>query len=274
VRVDADQKHFGVQAVFGEDAFVNCDHRRRAVTGRRAADGHLGLGESRATPQEGDCAQTERDETWSEFWPKTHGLSSQFGLLATSACISTKIKIIYFFLVQGRKVLKLATFRRGATARIGIIHAGDARVFDVAAAAERDGAVNPAFTSMLALIDADDAGMAATRDLQAGRGAQALSAKREGGEAAFNKVMAGPLGELAPVYRQVPIYYLTNRMIVRGPDAVIAWPRYSKVMDYELELGIVTKRTRANIPANEAAAHIFGYTIFNDFSARDAQARE
>jgi len=210
--------------------------------------------------------------------------------------------------------LKLATFRRGAAARIGIIHAGDARVFDVAAAAERDGAVNPAFTSMLALIDADDAGMAATRDLQArrggesdlsfalgevellaplprprqmrdgmsfalhirqaGRGAQALSAKREGGEAAFNKVMAGPLGELAPVYRQVPIYYLTNRMIVRGPDAVIAWPRYSKVMDYELELGIVTKRTRANIPANEAAAHIFGYTIFNDFSARDAQALE
>ena len=45
-------------------------------------------------------------------------------------------------------------------------------------------------------------------------------------------------------------------------------------MDYELEIAIVTKRTRANIPANEAGGHIFGYTIFNDFSARDRQAIE
>ena len=45
-------------------------------------------------------------------------------------------------------------------------------------------------------------------------------------------------------------------------------------MDYELEVGVVTRRTRANIPAKEAGAHIFGYTIFNDFSARDRQAIE
>ncbi len=40
------------------------------------------------------------------------------------------------------------------------------------------------------------------------------------------------------------------------------------------EIGIFTKRTRANMPAKEAGAHIFGYTIFNDFSARDRQAIE
>jgi 2-keto-4-pentenoate hydratase/2-oxohepta-3-ene-1,7-dioic acid hydratase in catechol pathway len=45
-------------------------------------------------------------------------------------------------------------------------------------------------------------------------------------------------------------------------------------MDYELEIGIVTRRTRSNIPVSEAGAHIFGYTIFNDFSARDRQAIE
>jgi len=45
-------------------------------------------------------------------------------------------------------------------------------------------------------------------------------------------------------------------------------------MDYELEIGIITRRTRANIPESEAAAHIFGYTIFNDFSARDRQTVE
>ncbi len=45
-------------------------------------------------------------------------------------------------------------------------------------------------------------------------------------------------------------------------------------MDYELVFGVVTKRARADIPAREVGAHIFGYTIFNDFSARDRQAIE
>jgi 2-keto-4-pentenoate hydratase/2-oxohepta-3-ene-1,7-dioic acid hydratase in catechol pathway len=45
-------------------------------------------------------------------------------------------------------------------------------------------------------------------------------------------------------------------------------------MDYELEIAPATKRTRASIPAAEGAAHIFGYTIFNDFSARDRQSLE
>jgi 2-keto-4-pentenoate hydratase/2-oxohepta-3-ene-1,7-dioic acid hydratase in catechol pathway len=97
---------------------------------------------------------------------------------------------------------------------------------------------------------------------------------RSGGRDAFAAAMAEPLEELAAVYRDVPIYYITNRFTVAGPGATVMWPRYSEVMDYELEIGIFTKRTRANIPANEAGAHIFGYTIFNDFSARDRQAIE
>ncbi len=42
-------------------------------------------------------------------------------------------------------------------------------------------------------------------------------------------------------------------------------------MDYELEFGIITRNKGANISAARAKDHIFGYTIFNDFSARDAQ---
>ncbi len=52
------------------------------------------------------------------------------------------------------------------------------------------------------------------------------------------------------------------------------WPRYSQVMDYELEFGIITRNKGANISAAKARDHIFGYTIFNDFSARDAQRIE
>ena len=72
----------------------------------------------------------------------------------------------------------------------------------------------------------------------------------------------------------MPIYYITNRFTVVGPGVTVKWPHYSKVMDYELEVGVVTRRTRSNIPTEEAGAHIFGYTIFNDFSARDRQGVE
>ncbi|MGA2794871.1 MAG: fumarylacetoacetate hydrolase family protein [Roseiarcus sp.] len=210
--------------------------------------------------------------------------------------------------------MKLATFRRDGAERVGLVHSRDARLFDLAAAAAREGAPNRAFDSMLALIDADDAGLDAARELfdrrgaqadlsidvsaaqllaplpqprqmrdgmsfaahilQSRRGSRAVAALRDHGEAAFRAAMAEPLGELPPVYRKLPIYYITNCMTVGGPDATVRWPHYSKVMDYELEFGIVTRRTRANIPLSQARSHIFGYTIFNDFSARDTQALE
>jgi 2-keto-4-pentenoate hydratase/2-oxohepta-3-ene-1,7-dioic acid hydratase in catechol pathway len=109
---------------------------------------------------------------------------------------------------------------------------------------------------------------------QSGRGGRAVAARAQGGEAAFRAAMAEPTEPLAEVYRQMPIYYITNRMIVVGPETTVRWPRYSKVMDYELEIAIVTRRTRANIRVAEANDHIFGYTIFNDFSARDKQMAE
>jgi 2-keto-4-pentenoate hydratase/2-oxohepta-3-ene-1,7-dioic acid hydratase in catechol pathway len=167
---------------------------------------------------------------------------------------------------------------------------------------------------MLSLIDADEAGLDAARALvesrgpetdlwidlaaakllaplpeprqmrdamsfalhirQSGRGARAIQAQRANGPEAFKSVMQEPLEDLPAVYRELPIYYITNRFTVVGTGTTVHWPRYSEVMDYELEVAIITRRTRANIPRSEAAAHIFGYTIFNDFSARDRQTVE
>jgi 2-keto-4-pentenoate hydratase/2-oxohepta-3-ene-1,7-dioic acid hydratase in catechol pathway len=209
--------------------------------------------------------------------------------------------------------MKLATYRAGGHTRIGVVNAEAARIFDLAAAAHRAGIVAP-FGSMLDLIDADDAGLVLAREMlalradesdlwaplaevallaplplprqmrdgmsypthirQSGRGSRARLAAIKGGAAAFAAVMAEPLEELPSIYRQMPIYYITNRNSVVGPDATVKWPRYSQVMDYELETAVVTKRAAANIKASEASAHIFGYTIFNDFSARDRQALE
>ena len=57
--------------------------------------------------------------------------------------------------------MKLATFKSGGQDKIGIVHGGDTRIFDLAAAAARSGSANPAFASMLALIDAGDAALEA-----------------------------------------------------------------------------------------------------------------
>src|SRR5262245_15241398 len=50
--------------------------------------------------------------------------------------------------------MKLATFRSGAGEKIGLVHSGDTRLFDLARAADRDGGAHPAFASMLSLSDA------------------------------------------------------------------------------------------------------------------------
>jgi 2-keto-4-pentenoate hydratase/2-oxohepta-3-ene-1,7-dioic acid hydratase in catechol pathway len=110
--------------------------------------------------------------------------------------------------------------------------------------------------------------------LQSPRGQRKLAARAKNDMEELARIEAEPLGELPEVYRKQPIYYITNRFSVRGTNTTVKWPRYSKVMDYELEFGIITKNKGANIPASKARDHIFGYTIFNDFSARDAQRIE
>jgi 2-keto-4-pentenoate hydratase/2-oxohepta-3-ene-1,7-dioic acid hydratase in catechol pathway len=76
------------------------------------------------------------------------------------------------------------------------------------------------------------------------------------------------------IFKVRPIYYKANRMAVVGPDTQIHWPAYSKLMDYELEMGCVIGKTGRDISRNDARAHIFGFMIFNDFSARDTQGME
>jgi len=79
---------------------------------------------------------------------------------------------------------------------------------------------------------------------------------------------------LPEVYRRQPVYYIGNRMNVSAPNQDIQWPRYSKVMDFELELACVIGKRTKNLTPDSALDCVFGYTIFNDFSARDAQGRE
>lgn len=71
-----------------------------------------------------------------------------------------------------------------------------------------------------------------------------------------------------------PIFYKSNRFSVVGHDQEVIIPDYTQKMDYELEFGIFLSRSGKNIPVNDADEYIGGYTIFNDFSARDIQLDE
>lgn len=71
-----------------------------------------------------------------------------------------------------------------------------------------------------------------------------------------------------------PIYYKCNRFAVIGTDEDVLWPSYSRVLDFELEFGCFIKKAAKDVPAAAARDYIFGYTIFNDFTARDAQTEE
>jgi 2-keto-4-pentenoate hydratase/2-oxohepta-3-ene-1,7-dioic acid hydratase in catechol pathway len=80
--------------------------------------------------------------------------------------------------------------------------------------------------------------------------------------------------EIAKVWYEQPIYYKCNRFSVIGSGEDILWPRYSNMMDYELEFGVFLGKNGKNVSRETARSYIFGYCIFNDMSARDAQLAE
>jgi 2-keto-4-pentenoate hydratase/2-oxohepta-3-ene-1,7-dioic acid hydratase in catechol pathway len=198
--------------------------------------------------------------------------------------------------------------------RVGAIvgKAGEECVVDLTTAAHRDRKSATAFRSMQALIEAGPAALDVAHSLAATRGTEEefarplarvklraplpcppqmrdfsvfpahikdapvgmrrIIARMKGDEAGAKALTADP--DVPAVYREKPIYYITNRFSVVGPDVDVVWPSYSKLMDYELEFGIVLGKGGTDISKTSAKDHIFGYTIFNDFSARDAQLAE
>ncbi|MFT4795322.1 MAG: 2-keto-4-pentenoate hydratase/2-oxohepta-3-ene-1,7-dioic acid hydratase in catechol pathway [Paracoccaceae bacterium] len=88
------------------------------------------------------------------------------------------------------------------------------------------------------------------------------------------EVITGRKNEVPPVWYTQPIYYKGNRMSFIGHGTDVQWPAYAEHLDIELEMAIVVGKTGKDISAQDAPSHIFGYTILNDVSARDAQMLE
>lgn len=73
---------------------------------------------------------------------------------------------------------------------------------------------------------------------------------------------------------QQPLYSKGNRLAVVGPDTEIQMPDQTKQFDFALEFGVFIGKVGRDIPPNRAQEHIGGYTVYNDFSARDWQQNE
>lgn len=87
----------------------------------------------------------------------------------------------------------------------------------------------------------------------------------------FEKRTGKPIPEL---WYQQPLYYKGNTRTVIGNKREIPWPNYTEKLDFELEFGIYIGKTGRNISVEAAPSYIAGYTIFNDFSARDVLQKE
>ncbi|MFD3839334.1 fumarylacetoacetate hydrolase family protein [Streptomyces sp. NPDC058642] len=71
-----------------------------------------------------------------------------------------------------------------------------------------------------------------------------------------------------------PTFYFTNPYAVIGPYDDVPVPPGSRVLDFELEVAAVIGREGRDLTPERAGDHIVGYTILNDWSARDLQSRE
>ncbi len=85
---------------------------------------------------------------------------------------------------------------------------------------------------------------------------------------------ANPEAKVPAVWYESPFCYFTNPHALTGPDEDIPVPPGCRRLDFELEVAAVIGRAGRNLSPDEAGEHIVGYTIFNDWSARDLQAAE
>ncbi|RBY90309.1 hydroxylase [Blastococcus sp. TBT05-19] len=87
--------------------------------------------------------------------------------------------------------------------------------------------------------------------------------------------MVAPSGEpVPPEWYQAPTFYFTNPYALVGAHDDVAVPPGSRRFDFELEVAVVVGRDGASLSPEQARDHVFGYTILNDWSARDLQMRE
>lgn len=92
---------------------------------------------------------------------------------------------------------------------------------------------------------------------------------------AMNAVRINKASDAAKAsFYEFPAHYKGNPRSIIGPEEQVRWPYNSTNMDYELEFAVVIGKQGVNIKEADADKYIAGYTILNDFSARDMMRKE
>lgn len=80
---------------------------------------------------------------------------------------------------------------------------------------------------------------------------------------------------MVPQWYEVPVFYFSNPVAVIGDGDSVWAPQGSRALDYELELACVIGKKARDLPADDSALEcVAGFTIMNDWSARDIQRTE
>ena len=75
--------------------------------------------------------------------------------------------------------------------------------------------------------------------------------------------------EIAPYWYEAPAFYFSNPAAILGPGEAVRRPPATRMLDFELETAAVI-----GVPADGGDLGIAGFTLMNDWSARDVQAQE
>ena len=80
--------------------------------------------------------------------------------------------------------------------------------------------------------------------------------------------------EMIPTWYEIPVFYFSNPSSLRGHQEPVKKPASTGELDFELEVACIIGSEVHNVSGSTAEEAIFGYTILNDFSARDLQREE
>ena len=83
-----------------------------------------------------------------------------------------------------------------------------------------------------------------------------------------------PPQEVPADWYDAPTFYFSNSNAIFGSGDEIRVPPSCELFDFELEVGAIIGRSGRDLRPEDARQYIAGYTIYNDFSARDHGARE
>ena len=193
--------------------------------------------------------------------------------------------------------MKLATYKDFDGQKVGVVSDGDSTIVDLQASEiDQNGAPFTGFESMQALIESgqealdkadslvdSEMGQNNKRGLDSvkllpplprpislrdfltfeAHVSNALKIGREVGIFSANRA------KVPDIWYEAPRYYKCNALNISGHGQEINWPEYSARMDFELEMGWVIGKKGRDITPDNALDHLFGFTIYNDFTARD-----